>query len=340
MAEGPTPDGLGQAVSRSALPALLLEVPSERVLAASPGALDLLGQGGRPVVGRSLEDFTFDETSGALPLLMTGRLSGYETTRELDVAGQPHRVTLWVRRADQQFPPRHVVAILSAPEAVGHQALPHALADTVTMVIGSTGPDLVVDRVSSDVQDLLGIPVDEVLGRSLMAFVSPATAGDLLWALAQAASGGVGVPVRLELLRSEGSPVLVQALIVPLQPPVSCAFSILGIQQQGEDPLTAGQLTELMEDLAAGVDAVVSSTGMPAPSPVDLSRLSAREAEIVARLLAGDRVPTIAKMLFLSQSTVRNHLSSVFGKLNVRSQQELVHLLRRPDEGHAGGTAG
>jgi DNA-binding CsgD family transcriptional regulator len=36
----------------------------------------------------------------------------------------------------------------------------------------------------------------------------------------------------------------------------------------------------------------------------------------------------IAKRMYLSQSTVRNHLTSVYRKLGVRSQQELLTLLR------------
>ena len=59
-----------------------------------------------------------------------------------------------------------------------------------------------------------------------------------------------------------------------------------------------------------------------------LDRLSRREYEVVKLLLHGDRVPVIARQLFVSQSTVRNHLSSVFRKLRVRSQQELIVLLR------------
>ncbi|MDT0260082.1 PAS domain S-box protein [Jatrophihabitans lederbergiae] len=59
-----------------------------------------------------------------------------------------------------------------------------------------------------------------------------------------------------------------------------------------------------------------------------LHRLSRRELEVVRRLLDGDRVPAIADQLFISQSTIRNHLSSVFRKLRVRSQQELIELLR------------
>jgi len=52
-----------------------------------------------------------------------------------------------------------------------------------------------------------------------------------------------------------------------------------------------------------------------------MSRLSSREHEIVSPLLGGDRVPAIAEALFITQSTVRNHLSAVFQKLGVHSQQ-------------------
>jgi DNA-binding CsgD family transcriptional regulator len=64
-----------------------------------------------------------------------------------------------------------------------------------------------------------------------------------------------------------------------------------------------------------------------------LSRLSGREYEVVRMLLLGDRVPVIARNLYVSQSTVRNHLSSVFRKLRVRSQQELIVLLRERNQG-------
>lgn len=67
----------------------------------------------------------------------------------------------------------------------------------------------------------------------------------------------------------------------------------------------------------------------PSPhQPLDLSRLSPREVEIVLRLLAGDRVPRIAKSLYLAPGTVRNHLSSAFWKFGVHSQQQLIVLLR------------
>jgi DNA-binding NarL/FixJ family response regulator len=59
-----------------------------------------------------------------------------------------------------------------------------------------------------------------------------------------------------------------------------------------------------------------------------LSRLTAREWEILLLLMDGERVPSIAAELYVTQSTVRNHLSSVFSKLGVHSQAELLRQLR------------
>jgi DNA-binding NarL/FixJ family response regulator len=57
--------------------------------------------------------------------------------------------------------------------------------------------------------------------------------------------------------------------------------------------------------------------------------LTHREQEIVRLLCTGQRVPTIARSLYLSPHTVRNHLKAVFRKVGVRSQIELLELLNR-----------
>ncbi|MCU1460092.1 MAG: Response regulator containing a CheY-like receiver domain and an DNA-binding domain [Acidimicrobiales bacterium] len=62
----------------------------------------------------------------------------------------------------------------------------------------------------------------------------------------------------------------------------------------------------------------------------DGDELSPRQAEILDRLAAGERVPAIAKSLFLSTSTVRNHLSAIFRMYGVHSQHELLTLIGAP----------
>ena len=55
--------------------------------------------------------------------------------------------------------------------------------------------------------------------------------------------------------------------------------------------------------------------------------LTAREHEIVRLLLSNGRVRSIADRLDISPHTVRNHLRSVFRKLGVHSQVELIRKL-------------
>lgn len=327
-------EALKKAVDTSAFHALLMEVPTQRVVAASPSATQLLSPHGESVVGRLLDDFVVAAPSGALPLLMSGRLDGYEAAHDLDRPGGPVPVTLWVRRADSYELPRHVLAILTMTDQATSRLLPKAPGRYVPPVLGSTGPDMLIDRISCDIEDLVGIPAERMLGQSLLTLVTPASATGLLWGLAQASTQGRGAPLRLELARAEGDGVFVQFLIVPLHPPASCAFSILPATPGGGPDMTSVDAHDLLAQLATGIDALGTAqqmAGLSASSRRMLSLLSARELEVVTRLHSGDRVPTIAKALFLSPSTIRNQLSSVFTKTGVHSQQELLDLLRDQD---------
>lgn len=52
--------------------------------------------------------------------------------------------------------------------------------------------------------------------------------------------------------------------------------------------------------------------------------LSEREREVLDALLEHKRPPQIARELFISPHTVRNHLKSIYGKLGVRNQASLI----------------
>ena len=56
----------------------------------------------------------------------------------------------------------------------------------------------------------------------------------------------------------------------------------------------------------------------------ELAVLTPREQEVLAQLLAGRRVASMARALFVSEHTVRNHLKSIFRKLHAHSQAELI----------------
>ena len=66
---------------------------------------------------------------------------------------------------------------------------------------------------------------------------------------------------------------------------------------------------------------------------VEPPALSAREKQILALVVMGYSNVQIANQLFVAESTVKSHLSSVFGKLGVRSRNEAIHLILDPDRG-------
>jgi len=78
-----------------------------------------------------------------------------------------------------------------------------------------------------------------------------------------------------------------------------------------------------------GADMFAAVNSLPDPySLPGVDELSPRQWEVLTRLLHGERVPRIAEDLFLSQSTIRNHLADIFKKLGVHSQEELLDLFR------------
>ena len=57
-------------------------------------------------------------------------------------------------------------------------------------------------------------------------------------------------------------------------------------------------------------------------------QLTERELDVLDRMAAGLDNPTIARALFLSEKTVRNYVSGIFGKLHVDSRAEAIVLGR------------
>jgi DNA-binding NarL/FixJ family response regulator len=68
--------------------------------------------------------------------------------------------------------------------------------------------------------------------------------------------------------------------------------------------------------------------------------LSTREKQILGLVVMGYMNSEIAGRLFLAESTVKSHLSSVFGKLGVRSRNEAVSLILDPERGLGVGILG
>jgi DNA-binding NarL/FixJ family response regulator len=78
-----------------------------------------------------------------------------------------------------------------------------------------------------------------------------------------------------------------------------------------------------------------ASTGRPASSCHNvtdaysvLDGLSPRHRTIIAALMQGERTSAIARSQYVSESTIRSHLSAIYRAFGVHSQTELLSMLR------------
>ncbi len=186
-------------------------------------------------------------------------------------------------------------------------------------------------QISADISDLLGRPPAAIIGSSLLDLFEP----ELPTEIREAPRRPLGI-YSLHQLRAagpDGTPVEVSLLTAPLRAhSKTAAFAIVGDCTCADSAVD--RVTELemrlrrigAEVRAAGVLDTVEGSAAAMDHP-QLKELTTRQWEIVGMLVRGQRVPTIAKTLFVSQSTVRNHLSAIFRKFGVHSQAELLEVL-------------
>jgi len=74
----------------------------------------------------------------------------------------------------------------------------------------------------------------------------------------------------------------------------------------------------------AGIQVGAQAGALPPELLAALRYLSSREQDVLRLLLANHRTRTIARTLCISSHTVRSHLKSIFSKLEVHSQIELL----------------
>lgn len=95
----------------------------------------------------------------------------------------------------------------------------------------------------------------------------------------------------------------------------------------GRIATAASQARAWVTDLARGAEE--RRSGFSRDGDSELAKLTNREWEIARRLTEGDRVSLLSEDLGISINTIRNHLKSIFRKLKLSSQAELVRRIRR-----------
>ncbi|MCW2668270.1 MAG: Response regulator containing a CheY-like receiver domain and an DNA-binding domain [Frankiales bacterium] len=339
---------LGGYVRRASLAMLLLELPGGQALEISDPMAELLGRTRDEALATSAPEFTEDPeaTRTSLAMLASGSLDGY--TRRVTLprpSGGPVTIDVRVDACDTGGPDRlAVVTVLPTSSSSCLGGPPDSGRDLIAPVMGTMTADGVVDRIVSDHAGLLPEPAHGLLGRSLLEVIHAEDAGVVMLLAAHCGTRAATVTGRARLRSRQGGwqqgRIALQSLsqeVASAGEPAGFAFALSLVRQETEqrdstwvvDPssgfavVPGGTASLHTATVASWIDRLPTVQQRPA-----LATLTDREREIVARLVGAQRVAVIARELFLSQSTVRNHLTAVYRKFGVRSQIELLELLR------------
>ena len=85
------------------------------------------------------------------------------------------------------------------------------------------------------------------------------------------------------------------------------------------------RIVEAVRGVAAGRRGWLSrGMAAPAPRPPEPAALSSREREVLGLVAEGLDNAAVARRLFLSESTVKNHVTNIYDKISVRTRAEAV----------------
>ena len=205
-------------------------------------------------------------------------------------------------------------------------------------VAGTTDDSLRAVQLSGGAEELFGSPAEDLIGWPLLSLLAARDRAGASAGVAEAAETGCAITlyVGARWLGSDpdASSHGCELLIVPLSPTPSCLFVFSPIG-------TGGPRARLSEDVSAVLARLARAAIPTAPAEsawptVEVlpgqPGLTPREREVLAMVAAGHRVSAIARILFLSESTVRTHVAATERKLGVSSQRglrELFHDDRR-----------
>ena len=320
------------------LPLVLVDLSTLHVLAASRVVLRRLDLTPEEVLGRPVVDLLLPEdrpkAMAALEALAAGVVDFYRVHRPIPAApGTEGLGTQWVRAVSLDGTRQALIEFGdgTAPEP---SPLNRFLGqEPVRMAVGLVGPDWVVRSISSDVSDIVGLAPEDMVGRRLIGAVREPDVQHLLEA-AQRSGTDDSVALRIEVRNGSGDWQLVCCVLSSIAGAAGRLFILMPEPDvalrpgPGADEVDAHLRVIASEFGASGLLERMGVTPELVPLQ-EMAGLTSRQWEVLSRLLLGDRVPEIASDLFISQSTVRNHLHAIYERFGVHSQAEVINLVRK-----------
>jgi DNA-binding NarL/FixJ family response regulator len=326
------------AVSLLDLPVALIDLTDLRVRAVSKTAWEHSFRSEEHAVGLPAIEWIEPQnralTNQALEALRAGVIDSYRADRRIiDTEGSFSTATLWVKAvtfAEQRM------ALIQVSYEANHASSPLGSVlgqEPLDVAVGTMDMSWVVKSVSNDIEALLGVSPETLIGTRLMAAVDTRDLRTLLDAGTKVAAQ-ICVAVRV-LRPTDRGPTVLSCVLTRLAASDDLLFALTrqmtSIEGERGSAERASRLEHHLQRIAAEVEAsgvLHQLDALPNPADVrEMKHLTSRQWEVLSRLLKGERVPTIAADLFISQSTVRNHLAGIFERFGVHSQPELLAVL-------------
>jgi PAS domain S-box-containing protein len=327
------PEELIRSLEGVPVAAILTKLVTHTFVAVNRAAAAVFGSPATELVGTDvlarIDPRDREAARAAYGAMADGVVDGYQVLRRIVTPGGDQvALTVLGRRAEVHNTLYGLWALV--PTAGPSPAIEMFTMGSSPVVLAVTDHDWQIEHMSADA-DLLGVKGHELRGFPLLGLVHPSAASEFLAVVSRSAADQLAVTVRTRVRTGADRWADRYCLLVPIcehQPPRLAVVISEGPSAERDDLIDS--LDEKVRKFVVQARADWALAALPALTPLpDGRKLSARQSEIVARLISGERVPQIARAMFLSATTVRNHLSMTYRKFDVHSQTELLATLLR-----------
>jgi DNA-binding CsgD family transcriptional regulator len=333
----------GTRIDTASVGLLTIDTSSGAITSCNDAFAEVLGRTAEGVEGCLITDFIDEEARSVATAVIDGIRAGYISSVDgnVDLVRRAGTVGVdcWILALGADRPHKTAIACAipadagASPDTVASESgLRPSHIDPNRVVVATMDDDWRIIEVAPGSAAQLGWPeprATTVLPR-LRELAHPADAAALEGSYGRRSPTEAPETFSLRLRGLDEQWLSALVTVSPLRGQVPQEFALVMwlLHTDEPDDNESARVARLEDQLARIRQVVEATDDVAPPGLVDLSDLTVRQREIVERLLRGHRVDAIARDLYVSPSTVRNHLSAIFDKLGVASQSELVELLR------------
>lgn len=309
---------------------MVTQLSTRTFVTVNDAAADLFGVAASELVGKSVIDHIHpaqrQSAANAYAAMGSGAVDGYRVERAIvRPDGTELSLHVWGRRleSDEDLLGLWALSPRTEKSMFGDEGR------AANLVFAVTDHDWQLQYVSAD-RTLLGDHGSSLTGAPLLGLVHPSAVPDFLTAISRAVTDQLTVAVVTQLRMSRDRWVERHCSLSPLceHDPPRLGIVVTAAPSAQE---CAGETSHhQVHHVALGSPAGEALHWLAAISRYNATpELSGRQVEVLSGLISGQSANQVARSLYLSPSTVRNHLTAIYRKFGVHSQSELLASLLR-----------